>query len=163
MDIAAGDEHRSAQRAPLRRGRLRRLRRRAATVALAVAALGFAAACSALRYSRWSRVYLDVDDRTENARESFEVADGVDQIEVELAMRLDRGTAEWRLVDPRGHVRLVAAPATGESYTLNRTLEPITGEWIVHRDLCGFSGCFDLHLRARSECGLNASITLSRD
>jgi hypothetical protein len=112
-----------------------------AAVAAAALCLLAAAACS--------RPTLELEEtqsfRDATRTQSMEgfVPEGTEELSLSLDLRVERGTAAYRLRDPQGVVRWEGELTSGGRMTDRRELEPVVGNWRLDLQMVGATGEYE--------------------
>lgn len=113
----------------------------------AVATACLAAACSRPTLEQEETQTFRDANRT-HAVEAY-VPEGTEDLRVSLDLRVERGTAAFRVRDPQGVVRWEGELTSGGRFSDERELEPAVGHWRLDMQMVGATGRYEVRWLGR--------------
>ena len=91
----------------------------------------------------------DFTDKTGTLKFDLNASPGMKTARLKVKVNIETGRAEWKLLDPRGNVRLTGRGAGGRVSTDTGDLQPIAGVWKLEIELKNASGDYHINWVAR--------------
>lgn len=117
-------------------------RTRGFTALAALALLAGAAGCSQPTLQLEEQQTFRDATRTQTI-EAY-VPEGTEKLELSLELDVERGTVAFRVRDPMGVVRWQSELTGGGSFSDQRELEPVVGNWRIDLEMVGARGNYEV-------------------